>query len=54
MIAGHRRMDSTGPVLVDVSEWDNQPGEPSDVGSFEEIQNSDPSKNIGFQEHKYF
>ena len=51
MIAGYRRLGYTGPVLVDVSGQDNQPG---DVGSFEEIQNSDPAKNVGFQEHEYF
>ncbi len=51
MIAGYRRLGYIGPVLVDVSGWDNQPG---DVSSFAEIQNSDPAKNIGFQEHEYF
>ncbi len=51
MIAGYRRLGYNGPVLVDVSGWDNQAG---DVSSFAEIQNSDPNKNIGFQEHEYW
>ncbi len=51
MIAGYRRLGYTGPVLADVSGWDNQPG---DVNSFAEIQNSDPAKNVGFQEHEYW
>ncbi len=50
MIAGYRALGYTGPIMADTEGWDNQPG---DVNSFAEIQNSDPSKNIGFQEHEY-
>jgi uncharacterized protein YjdB len=51
MIAGYRRLGYTGPILVDTEGFDNQPGS---VGYFAEIRNSDPSRNIGFQEHEYF
>jgi len=51
MIAGYRRLGYTGPILADTEGWDNNPG---DVDFFAEIQNSDPGKNVGFQEHEYF
>jgi Carbohydrate binding module (family 6)/Bacterial Ig-like domain (group 2)/Cellulase (glycosyl hydrolase family 5)/Secretion system C-terminal sorting domain len=50
MIAAYREIGFNGPILVDGESYDNVPG---NVFSYAEIQNSDPSRNVGFQEHEY-